>query len=270
MGKSEELELFLSRADEFIDSQYILADVKIVGLLKAIAGSETLLALFKNCLNGFDYAAAKKKCLVKSRYLTADKGEFVLPDSSREMLAFTLVFLTECDAKRVDLGEFINKYFYEDGSFSAGYHAFLYSMIKPFRNTVKALMESVIEGRVQDPVEAFVEEEEKKRAEIDAEEKRKREEKELLSKSYGESLKTLRELLFKDKQKIEASKLKDEEKKDLLLIISMLANVIESSDKDAIVYAFSAYKFAIRTHKILFFGREKKTEKLVGDVINGI
>ena len=270
MGRSEELELFLSRADEFIESQYILADVKIAGLLKAVAGSETLLALFKNCLNGFDYGAAKKKYLVKSKYLTADKGEFILPGSSREILAFTLIFLTECDAKKIDLGEFINKYFYEDGSFSAGYHAFLNQMIKPFRNTVKTLMESVIEGRLQDPVEAFVEEEEKKRAELDAEEKKKKEEKELLSKSYGQSLKELRELLLKDRQNVESSKLSEEEKRELLLIISMLANVIESSDVDAIVYAFSAYKFAVRAHRILFCGREKKTQKLVRDVLNGI
>ena len=58
MRRSEELELFLSRADEFIESQYILADVKIAGLLKAIAGSETLLALFKNCLNYTGFTAA--------------------------------------------------------------------------------------------------------------------------------------------------------------------------------------------------------------------
>ena len=97
-----------------------------------------------------------------------------------------------------------------------------------------------------------------------------KEEKELLSKSYGQSLKELRELLFKDRQNVESSRLSEEEKRDLLLIISMLANVIESNDIDAIVYAFSAYKFAIRTHRILFYGREKKTQKLVGDVLNGI
>ena len=33
MTKREELDLFLMRADEFIDSKYILADVKIVNLL---------------------------------------------------------------------------------------------------------------------------------------------------------------------------------------------------------------------------------------------
>ena len=48
MNKEKELNLFLERADELIDSKYILADVKLASFLKAIASSDTLLALFKN------------------------------------------------------------------------------------------------------------------------------------------------------------------------------------------------------------------------------
>ena len=50
MNKREELDLFLLRADELIDSKYILASKKIENLLKSIANSETLLSIFKNCL----------------------------------------------------------------------------------------------------------------------------------------------------------------------------------------------------------------------------
>ena len=57
----EELDIFVERADELIDSKYILADIKIVNLLKAIASSDTLIALFKNCLSDFDYSLAQKK-----------------------------------------------------------------------------------------------------------------------------------------------------------------------------------------------------------------
>ena len=70
MTKREELNLFIKRIDEFIDGKYILADVKIINILKVIAGSETLLALFKNCLTDFDYSEAKKTYLVKSKYLS--------------------------------------------------------------------------------------------------------------------------------------------------------------------------------------------------------
>ena len=77
MSKQEELDLFLVRADELIESKYIVADIKIVNLLKSIASSETLLAVFKNCLTDFDFEAAKKKYFVKSEFLSDEKGEFI-------------------------------------------------------------------------------------------------------------------------------------------------------------------------------------------------
>ena len=66
MTKREELDLFLTSAQDFIASKYILADIKIVNLLKAIASSDTLIALFKNCLTDFNYEEAQKKYLVKT------------------------------------------------------------------------------------------------------------------------------------------------------------------------------------------------------------
>jgi hypothetical protein len=102
LTKREELEIFLERCDEFIDSKYILADVKLASLLKSIASSDTLLALFQNCLNGFDYYGAQKRYLVKNPHVTSDKGEFVLPPNSRELLAFIFTTLVEIDGKRID------------------------------------------------------------------------------------------------------------------------------------------------------------------------
>ena len=70
MTKVDELNLFLERADELIDSKYILADVKLASFLKSIASSQTLLALFQNCLSDFDYHVAQKKYFVKSQHLS--------------------------------------------------------------------------------------------------------------------------------------------------------------------------------------------------------
>lgn len=270
MDKNAELALFLNKADELIDSKYIIADVKIVGLLKSIAASDTLVAIFKNCMTGFDYPAAQKKYLVKSNYLAEGKGEFILPTSSRELLAFIFSVLVDIDAKRIDFAQFINKYFYEDGSFSAGYTAFLSSMIKPFKNSVKMLMESVISGRLQDPVEAFTEEE-NRRTELEkaaAEEKRK--EKELSEKAYGESVKTIRKILLADKTKVKNSKLSFEVKDELILIIDMFANALNAADKDGIIYASTAYKYAVKSKKLMFFGRAKKVSAYLKDVLNGL
>lgn len=266
----EELDLFIERADDFIESKYILADIKIVNLLKAIASSETLLALFKNCLTDFDYFEAKKKYLVKNRFQGGDKGEFILPPNSRELLAFIFNVLVDIDNKNIDLGEFINKYFFVDGSFSSGYDAFVNAMIKPFRNSVKILMENVIAGSLQDPVEALVEEENKRIQQAELEKKNAEKEKALMQKAYGASVKAIKQLLLEDKQKVKAKKLTEEKKKEITLVIDMLANVVESEDADAIEYAFVAYKYVAKSYKCIFFGRIKRLTVLLKDVFNGI
>ena len=270
MTKKEELDLFLERAQEFIDSKYILADIKIVGLLKAIASSETLIAIFKNCLTDFDREAAEKKYLIKSPYLSTDKGEFVFPSSTKELLAFAFSILVDIDAKRMEMSTFLNKYFYIDGSFASGYDAFINAMIRPFVGAVKTLMESVIDGKLQDPVEAICELENQKAKQIAEEEQRLEKEKKYSQKVYGENIKSIKEILLKDKQKLKTKKMEDEKCEEMFLVIDMLANAITSEDRDAIIYAFVAYKFMTKAHKVLFFGRAKKVFNLLKGVLNGI
>ena len=70
MTKREELDLFMERAQDLINAKFIVAEVKIAGLLKSIAASDTLLALFKNCLKDFDYEKAKKDLFSKEQIST--------------------------------------------------------------------------------------------------------------------------------------------------------------------------------------------------------
>ena len=270
LTKEEQLNLFLERAQELIDSKYILADIKIVGLLKAIASSDTLMAIFKNCLTDFDRESAEKRCLVKSPYLSSDKGEFILPSSSKELLAFTFTLLVDFDAKRIEMSSFLNKYFYVDGSFASGYDAFINAMIRPFVKAVKTLMDSIIDGKLQDPVEALCQLENEKAKQQALEEERLEKDRELSKKVYGENVKLIKQILLSDKQKIKAKKMGEEKSEEMLLVIDMFANALTSTDRDAIIYAFVAYKFLTKAHKILFFGRVKKVFKLLKGVLDGI
>ena len=268
MSTQEELNLFLQRTDELIEGKYILADIKIVNLLKSIAVSKTLLALFENCLRNFDYASAKNKYLVKNKYLSDEKGQFVAPASSRELLAFVFNVLMDADSKRIELGDFVNKYFYEDGSFSSAYANFIGAMIKPFKEAVKIIMEGVIEGKLQDPLDALTEAEEREAREKAEKERIDQENKELSKKAYGESVLKIKEILLADKTKVKESKKDDKEKQEIVLIIDMLANVVTSEDTDAIDYAFTAYKYMTKVYKFNFIGRVKKISKLLKDVYN--
>ncbi len=270
MTKREELNLFIKRIDEFIDGKYILADVKIINILKVIAGSETLLALFKNCLTDFDYSEAKKTYLVKSKYLSEEKGEFILPPNSRELLAFIFNILVEIDAKTINFGDFLNKYFYVDGSYSASFESFKNLMIKPFKNSVKVLMESVIEGKLQDPLEAVLEEEKKRADKEKLAKELEEKEKELSKKTYFKNIKAIKDILLKNKMDIKNSKLSGDKKQEMVLVIDMLANAVESDDKDAIRYAFISYKYVAKVYFFRFFNKVNKIAKLLKDVLNAI
>ncbi|MCQ2387431.1 MAG: hypothetical protein MJ066_03170 [Clostridia bacterium] len=270
MTKNEELNLFLQKSNELIESQYIVADIKIVNLLKTIASSETLLAIFKNCLKDFDFESAKRKYLVKKEYLAEDKGEFILPTSSRELLAFVFNVLLEMDAKSIDIGSFIKKYFFEDGSYSAGYSAFMENMIKPFRSSVKLIMESVIEGKIQDPIEAICEIEERQLREEEERKRIKKMEEDNSLKTYGEALKFLKKMLLEDKIKVKDANIKEESKSDLLLVIDMFASALDSNEKDAISYAFVAYKYTAKAYKKVLKRKMKKVNKYILDVTNGL
>lgn len=268
MDKVEQLNCFISASEDFIESKYILADVKISNILRTIVSSETILALFKNCLQDFDYESAKRKYLVKSQYLSSEKGEYIQPSSTKELLAFTFSTLADLDSKKLEISAFLNKYFYEDGSFSSGYSSFINTMFKPFYNSTRAIMESVIEGKIQDPVDVLTkfEAQQKKQKELDEQQAVK--DKELSKKAYGDSILTIKKMLVEDKAKIKKSKLKQQEVESLELIIDMLANVLDSEDKDSIIYAYTAYKYALKSHPFLFIFRAKKVNKLIKDVLN--
>ena len=193
-----------------------------------------------------------------------------MPPNSRELLAFIFTTLVEIDGKRIDLGEFLNKYFYVDGSFSSAYDAFITAMVKPFKNTVKMLMDSVIDGKLQDPIEALTEEEARRAREKREKEINERRERELLKKSYSASVKSIKEILLANKKKIKDGKLKEAVKNEIVLVIDMFANVIDSEDKDAVEYAFIAYKYAAKAHPFAFSGKVKKISKLLKDILNAI
>ncbi len=259
LTKQNELNEFIKNADDLLSSKYILSEIRITAMLKSIASSETLMAIFKSSLDGFDYENAKSKYLIKNQYLADTKGEFVQPTTLKDLLAFILNILYDIDAKNIVLSDFLSKYFYSNGSCFEQYNAFLHQMIKPFKIAVVEIMDKVLSGQIEDPI-AFISREEEKKVKDDINAK----------KSYGESIKKLKEILFIDKKKIKESKLDDGQKEEMTLIIDMLANASEGQDKDGLIYAYVSYKYLTKSKKLMFFGREKKVGKLVGDIFSGI
>ena len=142
----EQIALFLRRCDELMQSKYIIAGTKIGELLQSIAMSDLLYAFFRDATAHFDYAGAKRKYMNFAPYGDAQK-KLLFPEDPVERLAFVFCLFMEFDNKTMDLGWFLQEYFYEDGSFYESFYAFCNQVVKPFRNAVKVMFDEPPRGR---------------------------------------------------------------------------------------------------------------------------
>ncbi len=132
------MQRFFTACDELITGKFILADTKIGELLRAIATCDELKGLFAAVTQGFDYPAAKQAYLKQpgqgGRYT---RGEAYLPAERSDVLAFVFCLLVEFDNGTMKFNDFLLRYFYEDGSYTASYALFADRMIRPFRDIVR-------------------------------------------------------------------------------------------------------------------------------------
>ncbi len=156
-----QIDLFLRKCDEVMQSRFIIADTKIGELLKSIASSDLLYAFFREITKDFDYFAACRECMGEAD--ASGRRTLRLPQDPEKRLAFIFCLLVEFDNKTLDLGDFLREFFYGDGSVYEGFYAFSNQVIKPFKNTVKALFcENVCENLAAEGLEQLVGQERKR------------------------------------------------------------------------------------------------------------
>ncbi len=144
---SAKMQRFFTACDELITGKFILADTKIGELLRAIATCEDLRGLFAAVTNGFDYPAAKKAYLKQPEQGSRPgRGEAYLPAERSELLAFVFCLLVEFDSGTMRFNDFLLRYFYEDGSYTASYSLFVDRVIRPFRDIVRECYPDVRES----------------------------------------------------------------------------------------------------------------------------
>lgn len=147
----EQIDLFLQKCDEVMRSKFIIADTKIGELLKSIASSDLLYAFFREITKNFDYVAAQRKYMNYAPEGSVNKRKLLFPSDPAEKLAFIFCLLVDFDNKTFDLGEFLQEYFYEDGSYYESFYAFSNQVIKPFKNLIKTMFK---ESRLKKIAEA--------------------------------------------------------------------------------------------------------------------
>lgn len=135
--KYERIRRFLSVCDELVSGSYLIAESKISEALKCVASSRELTNLFAAVTDGYDYPAAKARLLRPRTDRGAGRVGACIPSERQEVLAFVFCLLVEIDAGTLHLNEFLLRYFYVDGSYTASYSVFAERMVRPFRDIVK-------------------------------------------------------------------------------------------------------------------------------------
>ena len=205
----KQIDLFLQKCDELMQAGFVLADTKIGELLKSIAASDLLYAFFRDVTQKFDYPGAKRRCMNYAPQGTHGRRRLLFPGDAEERLAFVFCLLVDFDAGRIDLGAFLQEYFYEDGSVYGSFYAFSNQVIKPFKSAVRTMF------RGGKPAQA----------------------------AEGHGRAQLRRLVAAERDEVYRSKLSDDKKVDALVILNALSAQAERGDAKLIAALICGYRW---------------------------
>lgn len=131
----EQINEFLEKCDELTKCKFIMATTKIKDLLKCIVNSPELYGLFDKVTKDFNYVEQKSKCLISDS--ASFTGKVVLPPTVGQRLAFIFCLLVEFDRDTINLSDFLQVYFREDGSYFESYKAFCNTIIVGLADLIK-------------------------------------------------------------------------------------------------------------------------------------
>lgn len=139
-----EVQDFVEACNEFINGKFILADIKISKILKAIASSGDIYNLLAECMINFDFEYELKKCCVKTG---TENASFVLPTETYKLIPIVFCLLVQIDSKRVDFNYFLKTQFPFAKGQNEEYDKFSEHVIIPFRDSIAGLFNVSTEPR---------------------------------------------------------------------------------------------------------------------------
>ncbi len=202
---------FFDACNEMIQGRFILSDIKISKILKAIANSEVLYNLFAEVLSDFKFKEEFENAKTPNK---VNGGYFAVPEQDEKIVALVFCILLEVDNQKMNLQNFVNDYFYSPEGYNISYSNFSLSVLVPFKNAVLNLLGCNEDGT---PIKEEEEEVEPEEEEIEEEPNHKQK---ILFANLRMSLNELLSVIVK-------SKISYEEKEELKIIINALFEAIE-------------------------------------------
>lgn len=136
---NNELRNFFVACDEFTNGRFILADIKIAKILRAIADCTEIYNLLEECMINFDFDRELGKCSVKGNI--GEGVAFRLPSEMHKLIPLVFCLLVELDSKKIDFNYFLKTQFPLANSQNEEYEAFANSVIIPFKNAIADLFD---------------------------------------------------------------------------------------------------------------------------------
>lgn len=151
MGNTKEQVInFLDKCEEVKNCKFIMASTKIKDLLKCIVNSPELYRLFETVTKDFDYTQEKSKCLIIDDKNGINKNCVVLPHTVGQRLAFIFCLLVEFDRNTINLNDFLQIYFADDGSYYSSYRAFCKKIIGSLEDLIRQVFKDALVDEDED------------------------------------------------------------------------------------------------------------------------
>lgn len=142
----EQILSFFEACNELKKCKFIMATEKIRDILKCIVNSPELYNLINSVTKDFNYLKTKSKCLVCVNDGVYRRNVLIMPQTAPEIIAFTFCLLVEFDNNTMDFNEFLRRYFPEDGSYFASFHAFCNTVINAMKGAVAEVCKDELEN----------------------------------------------------------------------------------------------------------------------------
>ena len=135
INKDNELERFFSACDEFIEGKFILADIKIAKILRAVSESGIIYNIIAESLINYDFD--KEYELLHNDSLEHHSGILTLPNDANVVIPFVFSLLVDIDSKKINFNEFLTNEFPNVNSQKEEYGVFASRIILPFKNSIR-------------------------------------------------------------------------------------------------------------------------------------
>lgn len=249
--RKQSINNFSEKADKLIESSYLLTASRIKDVLKALTSSKMFFELITFCMQDFDFEN------IYARYTQSQKP--YPTDDKKTLIAFGFSILAAIDSKELELLSVLSNN-YKNDYVDRSYRNFAALFLTPFKLAIIEASEQMIElSRPQKEPDSrsslFTDENFGAEKTADADEHKVS--RELVydenqpHRNYLTCYSDIQKIITEEKSKIIHGKIKENEKRDLFILLESFRDCLFKGSKEQVKTTFISYKYAVLSFKRL-------------------